>query len=93
MKIEQKIVTGGISRTTTPKLKLLMNCEFPEPFKAARHIEHCASASGGKKRASTLATARQSKTLKPQVYFINALQDSESSPEAALCAYSAAPKI
>jgi hypothetical protein len=44
MKMEQNIVAGGINRTSTPILKLRMKRELAALFKAARHIEHCASA-------------------------------------------------
>jgi len=44
MKIEQKIAAGGINRTNTPMLKLRMKRLLVALVKAARHIEHCASA-------------------------------------------------
>ena len=42
--IEQKIDTGGNSKTNTPILKLRINRELVTLVNEARHIEHCASA-------------------------------------------------
>jgi len=41
-KIEQKIVTGGSSKTSTPILKFLIKRAF-ELERTALHIEHCAA--------------------------------------------------
>jgi hypothetical protein len=43
-KIEQKIETGGTSKTRTPMLKFLMNFPLLAPASEALHITHWASA-------------------------------------------------
>jgi hypothetical protein len=42
--IEQKIVTGGTSKTSTPIFRFLMKPALLAPAKEARHMEHCAEA-------------------------------------------------
>jgi hypothetical protein len=44
IKIEQKIETGGTSKTKTPILKFRINLPLFEPASEALHIAHCASA-------------------------------------------------
>jgi len=42
MKIEQNIVTGGMSRTRTPIFRFRIKLALLEPESEARHIAHCA---------------------------------------------------
>src|SRR6185437_7989196 len=67
-KIEQKIDTGGISKTSTPILKLRMNRELTL-VSDARHIEHCASAKPCASSIKAAAHTTKTKTRR-QVQFM-----------------------
>jgi len=56
MKIEQKIVTGGTSSTSTPIFRFLTNTELFEPASEARHIAHWARAGSAIARTPIVAT-------------------------------------
>jgi len=53
MKMEQNIVTGGTSKTSIPRLKVLINEALLVPAKEALHIEHCAATEEHKTRTAT----------------------------------------
>jgi hypothetical protein len=61
IKIEQKIVTGGMKRTSKPMFRLRTNFVWATLFKAARHIEHCASTSALTNSTNASATTINNK--------------------------------
>jgi hypothetical protein len=70
--MEQKIVTGGTSNTSTPILKFLMNEALFEEFRTALHIEHCASAELANTNTMAIATIKTAVLLSCNEGFIMA---------------------
>jgi hypothetical protein len=54
--MQQNIVTGGTSRTSTPMLRFLMKLAF-DPAKDARHIAHWAKAVGSRAKTNSATIA------------------------------------
>jgi hypothetical protein len=68
--MEQKIETGGTNKTSTPTLKFLIKRALLELDRTARHIEHCASATGCSSKIRTTTPATRSKYLNAGKYLI-----------------------
>lgn len=58
MKMAQKIITGGMSRTRMA----VFSASFPEAAAAALHMAHCASAVGAHQSASAKVALKAIKT-------------------------------
>jgi hypothetical protein len=78
------MVTGGTSKTSTPRLKFRMKRALLEADKTARHIEHCASVTDAKLRKTATATVIKSRNFKAREYFITDSPDFLPAQAAAL---------
>lgn len=80
IKIEQKIATGGVNKTSTPMLKFRMKNALLEPARDARHIAHCAKPVPSSRRSNSNAGTRTKTNLVMGLNFINALPQPAMAP-------------
>jgi hypothetical protein len=71
IKIEQNIVTGGTSSTSTPILKFLMNKALLEPASAVRHMAHCPDTEALTRSRATIAIINSGANLEVADALIN----------------------
>ena len=80
IKIEQKIATGGVNKTSTPILKFRMKKALLDPASDARHMAHCAKPVPSSSRINSKAGANEKTNLINGCNFINALPPPAPAP-------------
>src|SRR5262245_40176301 len=93
MKIEQKIETGGISKTNTPMLKFRINRPLVELVSTALHIEQPWAKTSGVARNATAVAKTTRKTTRCRFNFNIKVLPQPALPGAAPETYNADPKI